>query len=115
MESVPGAPCRGSGLLPTEKTNTRTEDPTDPADIIALEGKERVDGVELSVAGNVTDQWQLFGGYAFMDSEIVESADPNRSGPSFPALRSRHSASGRRIGYRGTSKWAPARNSLTAV
>ncbi|MCG3111234.1 MAG: TonB-dependent siderophore receptor [Candidatus Manganitrophus sp. SB1] len=59
----------------TEKTNTRTEDPTDPADVIALEGKERVDGVELSVAGNVTDQWQLFGGYALMNSEVVETLD----------------------------------------
>lgn len=62
-------------LFRTEKTNARTEDPTDPADIIALEGKERVDGVELSVAGNVTDQWQLFGGYALMNSEVVETLD----------------------------------------
>lgn len=72
-------------LFRTEKTNARTENPADPADVIALEGKERVDGVELSVAGNVTDQWQLFGGYALMDSEFVESADPNRVGAELPS------------------------------
>ncbi|NKE71728.1 TonB-dependent receptor [Candidatus Manganitrophus noduliformans] len=60
-------------LFRTEKTNARTQDPVDPTDVIVLEGKERVDGVELSVAGNVTDQWQLFGGYALMNSEVVES------------------------------------------
>lgn len=59
----------------TEKTNARTEDPDVDTDVIVLKGKERVDGVELSVAGNVTDQWQLFGGYALMNSEVVETLD----------------------------------------
>ena len=34
-------------------------------------GKTRVRGAELSFSGNVTQEWQVFGGYSYLDSELV--------------------------------------------
>jgi catecholate siderophore receptor len=35
-------------------------------------GDERVDGFEIGISGNLTDRWQMFGSYAFLDSRIVD-------------------------------------------
>lgn len=34
-------------------------------------GKTRVRGAELSLSGNITRDWSLFGGYSYLDSELV--------------------------------------------
>ncbi|NQE61757.1 TonB-dependent siderophore receptor [Caulobacter sp. RHG1] len=39
---------------------------------IAQAGEVRVQGLELGVSGNVTRAWQVFGGYTYMDSELVK-------------------------------------------
>lgn len=39
---------------------------------IAQAGEVRVQGVELGVSGYVTRAWQVFGGYTYMDSELVK-------------------------------------------
>ncbi len=54
------------------KTNARTpglpgEEP------IVLNGKQRVDGIELSATGNFTRNWSVLAGYTLLDSEIVAS------------------------------------------
>lgn len=64
----------------TEKTDARTEDPADTGDIVVLDGEQRVDGIELGVAGRITDKWQVFGGYAHMRSKITESNNPDEVG-----------------------------------
>jgi catecholate siderophore receptor len=55
------------------KTNARTPglSPGDPPQV--LQGKQQVDGVELSVTGNPTREWQILAGYTFLDSETVDS------------------------------------------
>lgn len=40
-------------------------------------GEARVQGLELGLSGDVTDRWQVFGGYAWMDSELVRGAYDN--------------------------------------
>ena len=62
----------GAGFR-VEKTNARTPGllPTDPVQV--LEGRQRVDGVELSATGSLTRSWQLFSAYTLLDSETVES------------------------------------------
>jgi len=57
----------------TDKFNARTEDPTDPTDVVVLNGEQRVYGVEFTAAGRITKDWQVFGGYTWMHSEITES------------------------------------------
>jgi catecholate siderophore receptor len=62
-----------AAIFSTEKTNARTPgiDPGDPPTV--LDGKQRVQGVELGTAGRLTSRWELFGGYAFMSSRIRAS------------------------------------------
>jgi len=40
-------------------------------------GEVEVQGLELGVSGNITDKWQVFGGYTWMDSELVKGASAN--------------------------------------
>jgi catecholate siderophore receptor len=63
-----------------EKLNARTPGilPGDPPQV--LQGKQRVDGAELSVEGNVTRAWQVLAGYTFLDSQTVESNTPAEIG-----------------------------------
>jgi len=44
--------------------------------------KNRVRGIELGVAGNITEQWSMQGGLTVMDSEILKSATPANVGKS---------------------------------
>ncbi len=37
-------------------------------------GEAEVQGFELGVSGNITSKWQAFGGYTYMDSELVRGA-----------------------------------------
>ncbi|HYC98987.1 TonB-dependent receptor [Brevundimonas sp.] len=37
-------------------------------------GEVEVRGIELGVSGNITREWQVFGGYTWMDSELVKGA-----------------------------------------
>ena len=67
----------------TSKTNARTPgvNPGDPPTV--LQGEHTVSGVEFGVNGNVTDRWQMFGGYTFMDSEITRSNNATEVGKEF--------------------------------
>jgi catecholate siderophore receptor len=62
-----------AAIFRTDKTNARTPGltPNDPP--MVLEGEQRVQGFEIGVAGNLTDRWKIFGGYTFLDSEILET------------------------------------------
>lgn len=45
--------------------------------IYAQAGEAEVQGLELSVSGNITAAWQVFGGYSWMDSELTKGAYDN--------------------------------------
>lgn len=63
-----------AALFRTEKTNARTRGAT--TEPFVLDGEQRVDGVELSVTGNLTERWSILGSYSHLDSEFVASANP---------------------------------------
>uniref|UniRef100_B0T178 TonB-dependent siderophore receptor n=1 Tax=Caulobacter sp. (strain K31) TaxID=366602 RepID=B0T178_CAUSK len=42
--------------------------------VYAQVGETQVKGFELGVSGNITPKWQAFGGYTYMDSELVRGA-----------------------------------------
>nr|WP_298690349.1 TonB-dependent siderophore receptor [uncultured Dongia sp.] len=48
---------------------------TDPDYVVT--GKQRVRGVELGVSGEVTDGWNVAGGYTYMKGKILEEASTN--------------------------------------
>jgi len=62
-----------AALFRIDKTNSRTEDPTNPNDVLVLEGNQRVLGMEYGINGNVTKDWAVFAGYTILDSEITKS------------------------------------------
>lgn len=63
-------------IFRTEKENARVQ-----VDTTSYEnaGKTRVQGVELSAGGKITDKWQVFAGYAYMHSEQVDGGPLNRA------------------------------------
>ncbi len=67
----------------TTKTNARTPgiNPGDPPTV--LQGEHTVSGIEFGANGNLTDRWQMFGGYTFMDSEITRSNNAAEVGKEF--------------------------------
>ncbi len=66
----------------TEKTNARTQDPSDPNDLLVLKGEQLVQGIELGLAGSITEKLSAFAGYTYLDTEITESLDTSQIGKS---------------------------------
>ena len=56
-----------------ETSNAPVPDPNNPGFNI-LDGLERVDGVELLANGRLTDNWQISGGYDYLDGRVVKSS-----------------------------------------
>lgn len=54
-----------------ERQNVAINDPNAPSQSILVDGQE-TKGAELSIAGNITDKWSVFGGYAFQDGETTK-------------------------------------------
>src|SRR5690606_12686980 len=69
-------------IFQVERTNPTDTNPDDPTGTpLQFAGKDRVQGIELGLAGNVTSRWSVYGGLAFMRSKIVEDAsDPTQEG-----------------------------------
>jgi len=65
-------------IFRTDKTNARTTDPLTSA--VTLAGDQRVQGVELGASGLLTENWGIYGGYAYMESEILDSANATEEG-----------------------------------
>ncbi len=42
--------------------------------VYAQVGETQVQGIELGASGNITPKWQVFGGYTYMESELVRGA-----------------------------------------
>ncbi|MBP5077987.1 TonB-dependent siderophore receptor [Pseudomonas chlororaphis] len=59
-------------LFRVEKSNAR-ETMADGSTQLA--GKQRVQGVEIGVTGHVTEQWDVFANYTFLDSETLKAAN----------------------------------------
>ena len=61
-----------SAFFREEMDNARTQvSPTE----YELAGDIRVDGFQAGVTGHITDKWQVFGGYTYMDAVILKALD----------------------------------------
>ncbi|WP_341522591.1 TonB-dependent siderophore receptor [Pseudomonas sp. G.S.17] len=75
-----------AALFRTEKTNARITDP-DNTTFQVLDGEQRVDGFEFTYTGKITSKWKVYGGYTYMESELVKTtlaADKGNHMPSTP-------------------------------
>jgi len=61
-----------AALFHITKENVLTSDPVDSNYQVAA-GEARSRGFDISVAGNITPQWRVIGGYAYVDAEVTES------------------------------------------
>ena len=75
-----GALSLQGAIFRINKTAARVEDPDSPTEQLVLEGKQRVQGFEIGVAGQVLPNLNVFGGYTYLDSEFVDSPDPDVEG-----------------------------------
>ncbi|HDR9198842.1 TPA: TonB-dependent receptor [Burkholderia vietnamiensis] len=67
-----------SALFQTDKTNARVSDGLGHT---VNAGSQRVRGVELGFAGNLTRKWRVFGGYSYLNA-ITTDAGPGSPGAS---------------------------------
>lgn len=63
-----------AALFRNERSNFRVPsgDPVAPT-LQVVDGRSRVDGLALGVAGNITPEWQVFANYTWLDSEVLQS------------------------------------------
>jgi catecholate siderophore receptor len=54
------------------RTETKNARATDANGTVSFIGERRIDGIEFGFNGNVTPEWNVFGGYTFMDSEVTD-------------------------------------------
>src|SRR5690606_5090308 len=67
----------------TEKTNARVT----TGGVTENIGKQRVDGFEFGVTGNITPAWKVFGGYTYLRSELVDDGPAGTNdGNEFPSI-----------------------------
>ena len=62
-----------TAVFQIDKTNARTTDPA--LGVMVNEGTQRVRGFEVSGAGTILPRWNIFAGYTFLDTEVIESLD----------------------------------------
>lgn len=55
-----------------DRLNALATDPNNPSVSFLVDG-QRTRGIELGVSGNITENWKMFGGYAFQDGKITKS------------------------------------------
>lgn len=55
-----------------DRSNVVVPDPADPTRSILVKG-QRMKGVELGLAGQITDNWRVIGGYAWQDGEVLQN------------------------------------------
>lgn len=69
----------------TEKSNARVAT-GGRGSVMVNAGKQRVDGVEIGINGRVTEAWNVFAGYTWLDSDLVKPApsDAASKGNQFP-------------------------------
>jgi catecholate siderophore receptor len=58
-----------AALYRLDRSNVAVADPSNPSRSILVDG-QRMTGLELGLSGQLTDAWDVAGGYAYQDSEI---------------------------------------------
>lgn len=64
-----------AALFRTERTNYKVADPGNPANPSGeqvLDGSSRVQGLELGVSGQITDQWAVYANGTIQESEVLQ-------------------------------------------
>jgi catecholate siderophore receptor len=60
-----------TALFRTDRTDVRVADPLNPG-FFVKSGRQRIDGVEIGLQGNITRAWQVYGAYAHLDGRVLK-------------------------------------------
>lgn len=74
-----------AALYRLDRSNTRAQAPNDPG-LTVLTGSQRSSGYELGVAGSVTSEWELAGGFARQRAVITSTTTAAASGTTVPLV-----------------------------
>jgi catecholate siderophore receptor len=80
-----------AALFQLDRDNTSAPDPNNPARVVQT-GSQRSRGFELGLTGNITEFWQVVGGYALQHAEITSRTATAFAGSDVP-LVPRHTVS----------------------
>ena len=71
-----------ASIFRNDRENYRVADPDplNPTGEQALDGRARVDGLLLGVAGTINDRWSVYANYARLDSEVLQGASDYSAG-----------------------------------
>ena len=75
-----------------DRGNVAVTDPADATRMILVDGQS-TEGIELGIAGRITESWQVMGGYAYQDGEITTTQSATAVAGNRLAQLPRHSAS----------------------
>lgn len=75
-----------------DRSNVAVTDPADSTRMLLVDG-QFTEGVELGLAGRITDRWQVMGGYAWQSGEITTTQSATAIEGNRLAQLPRHSAS----------------------
>ena len=67
-----------AAVFQTKKTNARATDPI--TGTVQLIGNNRVRGFEFGVSGNITPEWNIFGGYTYLDAKLIDDGSGTNDG-----------------------------------
>jgi catecholate siderophore receptor len=68
-----------AALFRIDKTDARTAEPGSL--VQTLDGKQRSQGFEIEAVGRLLPDWNLFAGYTYLDTEVLESKDVQNGVP----------------------------------
>ncbi|HEY2065911.1 MAG TPA: TonB-dependent siderophore receptor [Gemmatimonadaceae bacterium] len=90
LETSHGLAVNGA-LFRLDRTNSTAHDPLDPSHLVQT-GAQRTSGLELGVTGDVSDRWQVTGGYALQRAVLQSATTAGAAGTTVP-LVPHHAAS----------------------
>ncbi|NOL48545.1 TonB-dependent receptor [Pelistega europaea] len=64
-----------AAIFQTERSNSTDTDPDNPDKIVQHATKERVRGLELSAAGNITDRWSAYAGFTYLNGKVIRNQE----------------------------------------
>jgi catecholate siderophore receptor len=74
-----------AALYRLDRSNSQTTDPNDPSRVVQT-GAQRTNGFELGASGDVTDRWQIAGGWASQRARIVSATRSGAQGATVPLV-----------------------------
>ena len=60
-----------AAIFRNDRNDVRVADPANPG-LFVKSGQQRVEGIELGLQGEITRNWQVYGGYAHLDGRITK-------------------------------------------